>query len=143
MHPPSPGLPNPDEDNLHQLSIFHYVYAGFQALFSFIGIGLIGFGMAMAFRPDLFEGPDKPPPIIGGLLIAAGAAGVVLILAWAFSNILAGRYLRQRKHHTFCLVMAGINCLNMPLGTALGIFSIVVLIRPTVKAMFATAPPPG
>ncbi len=36
------------------------------------------------------------------------------------------------------LVMAGIECLFMPFGTALGVFTIIVLIRDDVKTMFGT-----
>ena len=141
MHPP--GLPNEDEEHLRQLSIFHYIYAGLQALFSFIGLLFLGFGLALTLRPDLFQGSDPPPPFLGGLFIAIGVLALVLVLGAAFCTFLAGRYLGQRRHHTFCLVMAGINCLNLPIGTALGVFTIVVLIRPTVKALFQAAPPPA
>jgi hypothetical protein len=37
----------------------------------------------------------------------------------------------------FCLAMAGIEAaLCMPLGTVLGIFTIIVLMRPSVKQAF-------
>ena len=56
---------------------------------------------------------------------------------------LAGRYLLQRTHYTFCLVVAAIACLLMPFGTALGIFTIIVLMRPSVREMFEGAPRPA
>ena len=34
-------------------------------------------------------------------------------------------------------VVACILCLNVPIGTALGVFTILVLVRPTVKDLFA------
>jgi hypothetical protein len=42
----------------------------------------------------------------------------------------------HRKHYTFCLVMAGVECLFMPFGTVLGVFTILVLNRQTVKELF-------
>jgi len=33
--------------------------------------------------------------------------------------------------------MAAIACINMPFGTALGVFTLIVLARPTVKALFS------
>ena len=36
----------------------------------------------------------------------------------------------------YCLVMAGIECLFMPFGTVLGVFTIIVLMRESVKEMF-------
>jgi hypothetical protein len=51
-------------------------------------------------------------------------------------NILAGKYLGARKHRTFCFVVAATNCLYTPLGTVLGIFTIIVLLRDSVRATF-------
>lgn len=37
----------------------------------------------------------------------------------------------------FCLIMAGIACLFMPFGTVLGVFTIVVLTRESVREMIS------
>jgi hypothetical protein len=37
-------------------------------------------------------------------------------------------------------VIAAISCLLVPLGTVLGIFTILVLVRPSVKERFGVAP---
>jgi len=34
------------------------------------------------------------------------------------------------------MVIAGLSCLNMPLGTVLGIFTLIVLSRESVKVLF-------
>ena len=52
---------------------------------------------------------------------------------------IAGRFLATRKHYMFCLVMAAIECLFTPFGTVLGVFTIVVLMRDSVKQSFATS----
>jgi hypothetical protein len=44
--------------------------------------------------------------------------------------------LSERRNPTFIMVIAAIQCLNMPLGTALGVFTIVVLQRASVKRLF-------
>lgn len=49
---------------------------------------------------------------------------------------LNGYFLLTRKHHLFCLIAAGIECAYPPLGTALGVFTIVLLLQPAVKEMF-------
>ena len=36
----------------------------------------------------------------------------------------------------YCLVMAGVESLFFPLGTVLGVFTIIVLFRKSVKEMF-------
>ena len=51
-------------------------------------------------------------------------------------NVLSGLFLRARKHWTFSIVVAAIDCLHFPLGTVLGVFTIIVLIRPSVRELY-------
>ena len=57
----------------------------------------------------------------------------------ASHRVLQGLQLRQRRRHTFCVVMAAIGCAFMPFGTVLGIFTLIVLTKPTVRSLFARA----
>lgn len=57
-------------------------------------------------------------------------------LASGLLNVISGVCLRARKHRTFSLVVAGINCLHLPLGTVLGVFTIVVLLRDSVRELY-------
>ena len=52
---------------------------------------------------------------------------------------LAGWWLAKRKHYWFCFVVACLACAFSPLGTVLGVFTIIVLLRPSVKALFEGA----
>src|SRR5438034_237975 len=51
------------------------------------------------------------------------------------------RELRDRRGYLFCLVMAGIACLFQPFGMILGVFTFIVLLRPSVKTLFGRAAP--
>jgi hypothetical protein len=77
------------------------------------------------------------------MFIFFGVVFVLLCGTVGGLTIWAGRCIAQRKRYMFCFVMACIACLSVPLGTALGVFTIIVLQRPTVKAMFGqpTSPP--
>ena len=48
----------------------------------------------------------------------------------------AGRRLAQRRSYMFCMVMAGVACMLTPVGTVLGVFTIIVLNRPSVRRLF-------
>ena len=48
----------------------------------------------------------------------------------------AGRCIRSRTCYWFVFVMACLQCGFFPFGTVLGVFTIVVLSRPSVKEMF-------
>ena len=37
----------------------------------------------------------------------------------------------------FSQIMAGVNCLSIPFGLLLGVFTLIVLARPSVKALYA------
>ena len=66
-----------------------------------------------------------------------------IVVAWTVVILLlvAAARLRRRTSRTFCMVVAGISCLFMPIGTVLGVFTIIVLARPTVKALFESNAP--
>ncbi len=125
---------NQDGEHLRQLSIFHYVVGGITALCACILFIHLAIGLAMLF--GVFPDNDAPPAIVG--LIMVVIAGCFILAGWALGicQFIAGGYLKSRKHYTFCLVIAGISCMLIPFGTALGVFTILVLMRPSVKEMF-------
>lgn len=137
---PSPLAEPEDRDRQHLelLAIFHFILAGFVALFSCLF--LIHFGLGIAITTGQLAGNtgDVPPPFVGWLL--TGLGGFAVLAGWTYAGCLvaAGRFLRGARRHTFCVVVAGLACLIMPLGTVLGVFSILVLIRPSVQQRFVS-----
>jgi hypothetical protein len=123
---------NQDEQYIKLLSVFHYVVGGLAAFFACIPLIHLTIGIAI-----LVGAIDDAPAFIGVLLVAV--ATVIISLGWtlAVCIIIAGRCLAKRKHYMFCLVMAAIACIFMPFGTVLGVFTIIVLMRPSVKELFA------
>lgn len=125
-----------DEDYLRMLAIGHYVVGGILALVACIPLFQVIVGLLMVFRPEIFGDPSKQPPIIGWLF--AGFAAILVFVGWILAILIlrAAHCLQRRKHHTYCLVVAGVACLFMPMGTALGVSTFIVLSRPGVKALF-------
>ncbi len=80
---------------------------------------------------------QHPPAFFGWIFIRI-AGGSMVTLGWTLAALVlaAGRMLARRRRYLFCLVVAGIECVFMPLGTVLGVFTIIVLVRPSVKAAF-------
>jgi hypothetical protein len=131
---------NRDEEHLKLLSIFHYVVAGCAALFALFPALYVVMGLIILLAPQSFAGnggQPPPPAFLGWMLIGMGS--VFIILGWIFAAfvVAAGRFLARRKHYTFCLVMAAVECLFMPFGTVLGVFTIIVLARESVKPLFS------
>ena len=136
-----------DEEHLRLLSIFHYVVGGLTGLFALFPIFHLIFGVFFILAPEKFAGKGEPPPaFLGWLFVIFGV--VFITIGWTFAALIltAGRFLARRKHYLFCLTMAGVECLFMPFGTVLGVFTIIVLIREPVKQLFAInnpLPPPA
>lgn len=126
-----------DEDHLRVLSIFYYVIGGIVFLSSMIPIFHLIIGIVML--AGVFDGnsPQNSPPAFLGVLFMGIALFIMLIgFICAACLITAGRFLVRRKKHLFCLIVAGFSCLFVPLGTILGVFTIVVLMRTSVKELF-------
>ncbi len=126
-----------DREHLRLLSIFYYIWAGFQSLGGLIGLAFIGVGAFLASNPRIAQASNPPPPWFGAVFAGLGALLFVTVEGMAALSFLTGRFLDRRRHHTFCVVISALSCMSLPFGTALGVFSILVLQRPSVKALFA------
>jgi hypothetical protein len=86
------------------------------------------------------HGKDQPPAFLGGLFVILGSS--FILLGWTFAALVlvAGRCISRRKHYTFCFIMACVECLSVPFGTVLGVFTILVLNRASVKELFNPKP---
>ena len=128
---------NEDLQYLKLLSVFHYVVGGLAGLFACFPVVYIAMGILVTYAPGTMDSEDDAMAALFGWIFIIVGAGLILI-GWAFAvfTILAGRYLTRQVHYMFCMVVAAIECLFMPFGTVLGVFTIIVLAKPSVKKMF-------
>lgn len=124
-----------DSQHLQLLSIFQYILGGIMGLFGCIPFIHLGIGIAMV-NGMMDGGGNAPPPEMGWFFIIIAVIIIAQMWATAIAAVITGRKLAARRGYTFCLVVAGIECLFMPFGTVLGVFTIIVLVRPSVKEMF-------
>ena len=139
---------NRDEEHLQLLAIFHYVVAGLAALFSFFPLLYTTVGAIFIFAArhgTAKPGEDLPPEFLGWIFAALGSLLFLMGIAIAICILIGGRSLALRKRYSFALVMSCIECLFIPFGTILGVFTIVVLSRESVRGLFSTTatPTPG
>jgi len=140
MFAPSPAATRSDDlEHLKLLSIFHYVAAGLLALLSLLPLFHLIAGLTMIQWTVHTPQEALPGLLAGGCLAMLAATWMLIGLSSAACLAAAGHFLARRRHHTFCLAVAGVSCLFMPVGTILGVFTILVLVRPAVRALF---PPP-
>src|SRR6266404_3034516 len=81
--------------------------------------------------------------VVAGLAALFSFFPLLYTTVGAICILIAGRSLAKRTRYWFALVVACIECLFVPFGTILGVFTIVVLSRESVKALFSTAQAPG
>ncbi len=132
-----------DAEHLKLLSIFHFVLAGLAV------VGILFLFMHYIMMSTVMNDPavwknQKMPPnfdprtffdafkwfylFMGGMLVLGGIA-----------NLISGFFIRARRHRMFSLVIGGVNCLMFPFGTALGVFTFVVLLRDSVREAYEAA----
>lgn len=114
------------EQYLKQLKIISIIYYVFSAL---------GALSSVICSLGLFFGLQSFLGFTTGIMIA-GAAGLVMLgLTYVFYFALA-QNLSKQKGHLYCAITSGINCLTFPIGTALGIWTLILINKPEIKALF-------
>lgn len=146
-----------DREHLSALSIGHFILAGV-ALIGGVPTLLVGvsgsklvdeFGsdvsMALGNIPtqagtDAFGGsPDAMLQDLNTLIISVVVSMVLLAVISAVHLAVVGAQIRRRRWWTFCYLTGWGECLMFPFGTVLGIFTILVLSRPSVKRLFGVS----
>ena len=129
-----------DLEHLRQLTLFYYINGGIIAAFSSVFIFHIVMGLTMINHPHAFPTTPGAPPFpseMGYMFVAMGS--IAVLGGWILGGltVYAGRCIKDRKNYILVLVVAGLNCFFvMPAGTILGVFTFVVLNRPSVQAIF-------
>jgi hypothetical protein len=134
---------NSDRDHLKVLSIFHFIMAGvaaLAALFPVIHLAL-GIGLAGGFFPGEAPAlPEAPEQLVGWFFIGLALAVMAASLVFAWLSLKTGVNLANGSGHSFCLAVACIECLIFPFGTMLGVVTLMILLRPSVKQLFGELP---
>jgi hypothetical protein len=142
-----------DEEQLRLLSILYIIYGGLAGAFSLVAVCFMIAGLILGASGAVWWDPPEQQAgvaIAGCILAAVGSGFFVLLGATAVVRILVGFALRRHRYYILCLVAAGLTSLQIPLGAALGIATLIVLLRPSVERLFSgqsplpaeTAPPP-
>lgn len=137
--PPVPVLPRPvaspvgearTVSSLRTLAVFHHLLGALSLA------GALGWGAFLAFgiAQEAADGFADPAGL--GMIAMIGVV-VAASLAGGMACIWAGLQLARPARLGACTTIAALACLSFPLGTALGIATLVTLQRPDVRAAFA------
>ncbi len=119
-----------DLHHLKLLSYFHYATSAFLVVAILVAMSggwlfLLSFGLGEAFSAGSFGS------FLGGCFWKSVYYPVMPILL-----LVAGRSLARQRRYLFCCVSAFLACLWIPLGTVLGVATLIVLLRRTVRPLF-------
>src|SRR6266566_5046794 len=129
-----------DQEHLKLVAIFHFVVAGL----ALAGTGFLFvhyFIMHTAFsNPEMWKSQQgaTPPPkeFFEAFIWMYIFFGAVAVLAFVL-NLVSAIFLLQKRHRIFSIIVGGLNCLQIPFGTALGVFTIIVLSRDSVREVYS------
>ena len=130
---PEAHLTRDDISHLNALALTHYILGGLGTVFSLFTLIYVFLGLAIVTGGIDSE---EAPVFVGWLFIGLGLTFLVIGEVMSIAMILSGRHMKRRTGYTFSFVVACISCLSVPIGTILGIFTILVLNRPSVKAAY-------
>ncbi|MFK7776700.1 MAG: hypothetical protein QM501_01095 [Gimesia sp.] len=122
-----------DKKHLKRLSQIQILYGILNLFVSYYYYQVI-FSLVDGYRKELEK---TNPEVQVGLFIGFGFILFLIGIAILFCIILAGQSLAQYENYTLCMSVAIAECLIFPIGTLIGVYTIIILRRDSVKKIFA------
>ncbi|CTP91401.1 putative membrane protein [Xanthomonas translucens pv. poae] len=144
--PLPPPLPTPDlartaslraESDVRTLATLYAVMAWLQGLSLLLLGGFLAFGIHYEAAKTA-AGQSAHDANNGQAVIVLFSVLLALGLAMLLTNVAAALTLRRRRRRqlTLCKAAATLGCFAFPLGTALGVWTLLALQRPACAALF-------
>ena len=133
-----------DNEHLRLLRIGYFVAGGTSIFAGLIGLLYLGigafFGVALSQVAET-NGDENVAEILPLVFIGLGGILALVVGVLAALQLWTARSLGRRENRTLCLITAGITCLSVPWGTALGILTFYALNRESIRRDFEGQPP--
>jgi nitrogen fixation/metabolism regulation signal transduction histidine kinase len=137
-----------DLQHLKLLGTFHYIWGALSLVGAlFIGAYFAFIGVVLMNTPSSSTTSEESAStgIVGGIMIAAGVVLFLIAIVYGILILMAGgKYRKHQGGYWFCFALAIVTLIvgGIP-GIVLGIFSLIVLSRPSVKALYKGESLPG
>ena len=131
-----------DEEHLRLLSIFHYIAGGITLfisliiLFEFLLLFVFWEGLMQQYNQHRFTGNHEMDATFFTIFFYLLLFILLIVITFGILEILSARFIKLRKHRTFSFIVAILNLLSIPYGTILGVMTIIVLSRTSVKEIY-------
>ncbi|OQY04868.1 MAG: hypothetical protein B6I20_02215 [Bacteroidetes bacterium 4572_117] len=123
-----------DEEHLNLLSIFYFIFGGLSIFSSFIILVYLTLFSAIFTKLPIKNNDIEDFPF--EILFSVFVALFLFVFVYGILLIVAGVNIRKKTKRVFSLVIGAMAMLSFPLGTALGVFSIIVFTRSSVVELY-------
>jgi hypothetical protein len=135
-----------DEEHLRLLSLAHLISGWVTIAFSSLFIFHFIFMLVAALNPEIFPAPPngKSPATPDKIfVIFAFAFGFFILMGISFgvAQIVSSKFIKSKKNRVFSYVVGVLNLAFVPYGTVLGICSLNVLGRESIKQSYQSSAP--
>jgi ABC-type phosphate transport system permease subunit len=138
-----------DLEHLKLLGIFHYIWGALSLIGGlFIGGYFLVVGIFLMTNPPSSTTSEDSgtASVVGGIMIGVGVVlFLIVVVVYGILTVMAGgKYRKHQGGYWFCFILAIVTLVisGIP-GIVLGIFSLIVLSRESVKALFRGQSLPG
>ena len=114
------------------------------ALSALIGASMLALGIGAATLVEP-QAPGGGGQLAAAFLAASFIALALIAILWGAAHIMVGRPIQRRTHWSrlAALMLGSVDLILLPYGTALGAFTLYVLLRDDARSAFGvTSPPP-
>ena len=130
-----------NQEQLDVLGILYYIAGGAGIIGVVVFLSYVVGAVDMLKHPEKYTTDGSLAPdelgLLGEMMLVGGAVGAAVTGTMSGAAMYSGHCLRSRRHRIVSILVAIVSCLAFPLGTALGVFTLIVLNRPDVKSMYA------
>ena len=130
-----------DNEHLNLLSLFHLISGILTLVYSALMAVYFGFITLAINIGGKFNEVDNAldsefPFGFMTIFISVMFISLLFAIALGIAKIFSSKFLKQRKNRTFCIVISCLECFSIPYGALLGVLSIIVLNRSSVKNIY-------
>jgi hypothetical protein len=122
--------------HLSTLSVLHYVYGVLEIVGSFALLFFVGMGLFMNSEWLAAQSEEAIPPFVGVFMQVLGWSLFVILMGHGLLNVWSGWSISRCTNRTLSMITAALNCLNVPIGLALGIFTFIALSDREVRSAY-------
>lgn len=125
-----------DNEHLKLLRFGYLISGAWNVLFVFFPLLYVAMGVFLITASSQNAMDETPPREVGLMLVVIGCTISAVMAVISTLKLLTARAIGRRTSRMLCLVTAAITSFALPYNTALGVATMLVLSRPSIRQQF-------